>query len=241
MHHPGVAGMELDAADVAGAADRQRHGEDAEDIALLARQGVAGGQRDDEIGSAEVPPIRPARQRGRRPRSFNRIARPPADQLDPFRGQPRLSNELAGMAVGLPRRHEAAGGDGGNLRRPPAGVVEGQQVEGPGAARPVALGAVAVQQRRDILVEGRRRGARRGRWLGDGGPGQRGDDGGGPRQGQPASPEGEALGGHGRCRTMVQPTAGTAARDTGAPASTAVTASARSWVVGATQSTPKST
>ena len=70
------------------------------------------------------------------------------------RREPRLRHELTGMAVGLPRRHEAAAGDRGDLRGAAPGVVEGHEVERPGAARVVALGAARMQQRRDVLIEG---------------------------------------------------------------------------------------
>ena len=157
VDHPGVAGAELDAADVAGAGHRQRHREDAEDVARLAGQGVAVGQRHHQVGLAEMPAVGPARRRRRRTRALDRRLRPAGDARDLVGGEPRLGDELAGVAVGLPRRHEAAGGDRGQLRRAPAGVVEGEEVERPGPARPVALGAVRMEQRRDVLVEGRRR------------------------------------------------------------------------------------
>ncbi len=243
VHHGGVAGVELDAAHIARAAHRQGHREDAKDVGRLPRQDVTRRQGDDEIGLAEIPAGRERRRRRRRARTLDRGHGPSREHGHVVGCEPGLGHELAGMAVGLPRRHETAARHRGDLRGPPSGVGEGQEVEGAGAAGVMALRATRVENRRDVLIE--RHGSRRLRasWPGGGRlrqghasrAGQRcqGHQAGDP---QPAckSP------GHGWCRTMAQPTARVRATGAGRPATTAVSASARSWVVGTGRSTPKS-
>src|ERR1700752_7249 len=103
-----VAWVKLDASHEARRGDRQRDGEDAKDVGPGCGQSVRGVERDDEIGRAEQPSIRP----GGPARQIARIALrrslldPPLDALHLARAQTALANEVARLGFSLPWRHE---------------------------------------------------------------------------------------------------------------------------------------
>ena len=156
--HDAVAGTELERADEAPLAYRQRDDEDPEDIGPFRRQGVRW-RTDDEIGNAELPA---AAGRGQR-RSiacgpFCRALVHPLLNRGDFGGrQPLLADEVAVAGLGFARRHGARARDGGNLRRAPPHLVECQDAEWTGAVRLVAGRAVTEEDRRDIPSECRLR------------------------------------------------------------------------------------
>ena len=57
-----IARLEFEAGDVLRAADRERHDEDAKRVARTGVESIGLGQRDDEIGRAELPPLSESRR-----------------------------------------------------------------------------------------------------------------------------------------------------------------------------------
>jgi hypothetical protein len=72
-------------------------------------------------------------------------------------GQRLHPDELAVRRAGLPRWHQTTTGDLRHLGGALAGGVVGDQAERRRAIRTMAVAAVAVDDRRDVFVEGDRR------------------------------------------------------------------------------------
>jgi len=93
----------------------------------------------------------------RRGRSFGRAGGGPfGDGPDFLAGEAALALKRAIAGLGKPRRHVAAGGDGGHLRGALFGVGVGEQRKRAGLAGAVAAGTGAVQNGRDVMGEVRR-------------------------------------------------------------------------------------
>src|SRR6266498_1769499 len=113
-----VAWVKLDASHEARPSDRQWDGEDSKDVGPRCGQAVRGLERDDEIGRAEQPSIRPsgpARQIARIAFRCSHLD-PPLYALNLARAQTALANEVARLGFSLPRRHEPAAGHVRDLR-----------------------------------------------------------------------------------------------------------------------------
>ena len=72
-------------------------------------------------------------------------------------GEAALAGEVAEPGFRLPRRHVAARGHRGDLRRALTNVAVGEEAERRGAVRPMARRALAVEDRRDVVRERDRR------------------------------------------------------------------------------------
>ena len=178
------------------------------------------------VGHAE----RPSAREDRRPRRFSEIAArhvrvdPLGEGRDLLVGQPALVAELR-EAVGarrVPRRHVAARDHVDDRLAVLADLVERNERKRRGLSRPMAHGAVRVDDRRDVVGKRRRGRCDGSRALGSGGdaaePGGRDD-----RHERQRGPRVHLM-----FRSMKQPMALVTAVVTGRPASTASSASRRS-------------
>ncbi len=134
-------------------------------------QGETLRRGDDEIGFAELPALR---QRGkRRPRGGITLRRasfdPLPDQLDLIVAKTSLVIEIAVAVFGQPRWHRTAGHRLDDLTSAPANRLVLEDTEGsareanrirrlrPLIDRPMTGRAVLVKNRRDVVIERRRR------------------------------------------------------------------------------------
>ena len=78
---------------------------------------------------------------------------PIADGRDLLFGQPAFIQEIAVAGSRFPRRHHAGLRDGRDLLGALGGVLIGQQRERRHLARAMAVGAVLIEDRRDVAIE----------------------------------------------------------------------------------------
>ena len=151
--------------------NRNRERKVPEQILPGGGQGETLRRGDDEIGFAELPALR---QRGkRRPRGGITLRRasfdPLPDQLDLIVAKTSLVIEIAVAVFGQPRWHRAAGDRLDDLTSAPANRLVLEDTEGsareanrirrsrPLIDRPMTGRAVLVKNRRDVVIERRRR------------------------------------------------------------------------------------
>jgi hypothetical protein len=156
VHDACVAGKEFDTPDVAHAVNGNRDDEDPKNIGPIRPQRIGLGQRDHEVGLAELPALG---EHGRR-RQIARVAfsgprgHPPLDEIDLGTGERMLSDERTVLRVGAPGRHQTISRHVADLARVLPRRIVRQQAEGRDAARMVAAGAAIEHQGRDVPVEG---------------------------------------------------------------------------------------
>jgi len=173
MEDARVIGPQFDPADVLRGRNRHRNREVPEEIFAGGRQGETLGCGDNEIGFAELPALRQLGQR----RPCSRIAlrcasfNPLPNQLDLIVAKTALVIEIAIAVFGQPRWHRTARHRLNDLTSSPANrlVLEDAErgareanwirrsrclIDGPMTAR-----AVLIENRCDVVIEGRRRAA----------------------------------------------------------------------------------
>ena len=254
VHDFRIAGTKFESAHESSCVHRQRDHEDAEHVGAAGRQRVRFRQRDDEIGCAELPacaPPLPARKRRQIACvPFRRaVAGPLLKERDLGVGQRMLTDERPIGWISLPRRHVTPARDERDLRRAALDVGVREKAERRGAVLVVAHRAAIGDERRDVFRIGDGRERRRdvfhvrdlyrevfSRASGIGGSAR-----------LDGSPHNERRDQRERCSfhraksAMKQPTACVTGCAMGTPATTAVSASARSCTVGAGRSSPRST
>ena len=135
-----------------------RDGEVAIDVGAGSGELERLRHRDHQVRLAELPAFGEFGERG----EFLRIALrhpgvdPLLDRRDLVVGEPVLSDEIAVPGRGVPGRHVAALGDGGDQRAALLHILVGQQRERPRLARPMARRAVVEHDRRDVFAKRQR-------------------------------------------------------------------------------------
>ena len=152
--HGAAARQELEAADVTRLVDGNRSHEVAEHIAAVGAKRVIG-QRDDEIGHAELPAAVECRRRSPIAAvAFRRAFVDPARQLIDFAiAQPPFADERTRSRIRLPRRHVSTARHFGDLSRVRLRVGEGDQAERRGSVGMMTARAARPEDRRDVAVE----------------------------------------------------------------------------------------
>ena len=156
MDHASRGGLQLDGADPFVRGEVGGNDEVAVDVGAVGGHGKGGGHFQNQVGRAELPAIGVLR----RERRFGRVAQrhaavhPLLDERDLVGGEAALIAIRGPARLGLPGRHVARLRHGGDGARVGAHVVVGQQGERRHLAGTVALGAVAVDDGRDVFVEG---------------------------------------------------------------------------------------
>jgi hypothetical protein len=160
VHDASVVRAQFDGANPASLLQSAGHDEVAEQIGAVGRHDERLGHFEHEIGLAHLPAIGKSRRGGRvRGVAFKSTGGKPRAQRV-LRGfvETSLALEGQGLVRGDPRRHRSGVDALDNLSRAFLGVGEAQQGKRRDFAGAVAGGAVLLEQRRDVAVEGRRRG-----------------------------------------------------------------------------------
>ncbi len=163
MHDLRIARPEFHTPDVAHALDWNRQHEHARNIGALRREHIRLRQRDDEIGYAELPSVRPSgRRRQVRGFAFRRaVLEPSLQDTDLAVGERTMPDELAVARLRFPRRHHARSRHRRNLRRVRSGCRIREQAERGGSVRVMADCAPLEDDRRDVSGKRDRTGRRR--------------------------------------------------------------------------------
>src|SRR5262245_43789948 len=220
--------------------------EDPKRIRAVRRKHVGLRQRHDDVRLAQLPSFSPCPSRcGGSGTSFGPAFRhPPSDQTYFIVRKRMLIDERTVRRVGLPRRHVAPLGYSRDQSRSPFHIVVREQAEWPRPTRVMAHRAAIGDERRYvgcIYDRFRERVARSCKCKDATTKTRRHEE-----EEVPWLPSWlrvfvAAFTGHRAKSAMKQPTAWVVGRATGLPARTAVSASARSCVVGAGRSSPRST
>ncbi|PYR23438.1 MAG: hypothetical protein DMF98_18480 [Acidobacteria bacterium] len=163
MHDLRVARPELHTPDVAHALDWNRQHEHARNIGALRREHIRLRQRDDEIGSAELPSVRPLRRRRQvRGVAFrSAVFEPSLQDPDLVVGERTMPDEVAVARLRFPGRHHTRFCQRRNLCRVRSGCRIREQAERSGSVRVMADCAPLEDDRRDVCGKRDRAGRRR--------------------------------------------------------------------------------
>ncbi len=159
VHDLAVARAEFDVREILLAREIRRQHEAAILIVAITGDGVGAIERQNLVRRARLPSFRKLR----RDRLVARIAfrragaYPVADAIDLGIGEPALVRKRSVSLLRLPRRHHVLRRHRRDLLRAARGILVGEQGERRNLAGAMAGGAVLVQNRRDVLVERRRR------------------------------------------------------------------------------------
>jgi hypothetical protein len=155
MHHFAVAGTDFQPADPGVAIEHFLEEDVLPEVLAVSGDALLVRQTQQDIGLAHMP----AGCEGRRRRSILRIAggraqfRPLADDVDLRVSQPPVVREMSQRGVHRPGWHFAQQDcflDGG---RPGPHLFIREERHGRNLARPVALRAVRMQDRRDVFIK----------------------------------------------------------------------------------------
>ncbi len=159
VHDGGVAGPELESADVTFSLDRYRDNEIPEHILAFGDERKGFWHAHDKVGLAELPTLDERRRLGpRRSVALERAAVDPiTNRRDLFRRKTPLARKFPVALLGKPWRHDASFDRACNLRRLFPSVFVGQEAKRCRLTRAVAAHTVSKQDRRDVAGPGPRR------------------------------------------------------------------------------------
>jgi hypothetical protein len=161
VNYAAIAGTEFGGSNVGVLLEIQGQNEALEAVVSVGGYVEAVTGLEDEIGLAALPSLR----EGRNGRLVLRIAfgravfSPLADEGDLLGGETPLMLECAETGLGFPGRHEALFGDSRDEQGALGCVLVSEQGKRGDFTGPMALRTLTVEDRRDVLVVCRRRGA----------------------------------------------------------------------------------
>ena len=141
--------------DVSPPRDGNRHDEVSQAIAATGRYSIRHRQRDDDVGTPELPSVVGRGHRRKRSQITCTCAtlEPMFEHGNLFVGQPPFVGELCVARLRFPRRHRPALHRGDDLARPAFDVGIREQTEWRRSARAMARCAVRGDQGRDVVRE----------------------------------------------------------------------------------------